>query len=284
MAAISDDLCSEFEGAARVAADAGLDGLGVRHVGGTSVRDLSLDDVRGIRRIADAHGLAVAAVTSPFGRDLHLHSDDGPAVEMLDRMIGCADVLGAPLIRVFAPWIAGKDALPEWWERPDLGGAMAEVTERMTRYARMAERAGVTLMLELEGASYVGQVAEARAVLEAVDSPALALCWDVCNGWWSGELPWEDGWPIARGLPIVDVQTKDVAATDDDPGRPTFRQVVLGDGDLPYDRIIPALLADGYDGWFTVERVYHPRKPESEPQLLADVLADVRALRRLLDR
>jgi sugar phosphate isomerase/epimerase len=186
-------------------------------------------------------------------------------------------------VRVFAPWIAGKDPLPQWWDRPSPDDA-AEVAERMGRYADRASRAGVTLMLELEGASHVGQVAEAAALLEAVGSPSLALCWDVCNGWWSGELPWEEGWPRARSLPIVDVQTKDVRADPHDPRRPTYEQVVLGTGDVPYERIVPALLAAGYTGWFTAERVYHPRRPESEPRLLADVLADVAALHRLVGR
>src|SRR4051812_15195938 len=262
----------------------GVDGLGVRHVGGVNIRDLPVDAVRNVRRTADAFGLPIVAVTSPFGRDLYLDDPDGPAVELLDRMIGYADVLGASLVRVFAPWIRGKDPLPEWAERPDVDAALPRLTERIARYAGRAERAGVTLMLELEGASYVGRVAEARTVIEAVASPALAVCWDVCNGWWSGELPAEEGWAAARGLPIVDVQTKDVAADPDDPRRPTFSQVVLGEGDLPYDRIVPALLAEGYDGWFTVERVYHPRRPEAEPQLLADVVGDIRALRRLLGR
>jgi sugar phosphate isomerase/epimerase len=283
-AAISDDLSSDFSDAARLAVAAGLEGLGVRHVRGVNIRDLPTEEVRSVRAIADAHGLAIAAVTSPFGRDLYLESDDGAAVELLERMFGYAVILGAPMVRIFAPWLRGKDPLPEWSERPDVGAVLPRLTERLAGYARRAERAGITLMLELEGASYVGQVAEARAVLEAVDSPALALCWDVCNGWWSGELPWEEGWPIARELSVVDVQTKDVAASDGDPRRPTYRQVVLGEGDLPYDRIVAGLLADGYDGWFTVERVYHPRRPEVETALQDDVLADIRALHRLLGR
>lgn len=284
LAAISDDLDSDFAGAARIAVESGLEGLGVRNVGGRNVSELSLDEARAIRRTADEHGLAVAAVTSPFGRDLHLEDDDRQQVELLDRVIASADVLGTPLVRVFAPWLRGKDPLPEWWARPDLDAVLPRLAERLAGYARRAERAGVTLMVELEGASFVGRVAEARSVLDAVGSPALALCWDVCNGWWSGELPWEEGWPVARGLPVVDVQTKDVFASPDDPRRPAYQQVVLGTGHLPYDRIVPALLAAGYDGWFTAERVYHPRRPEAEPQLLADVLGDIRALRGLLGR
>lgn len=280
IAAVSDDLSSDFAEAADIAVGAGLAGLAVRHVGGVNVRDLDDDEVRLVRRSADDRGLAVEAVSSPLGRDVSLDDPDDATVALLDRMIRLADLLGTPLVRVFAPWIHGKDPLPEWWERPDQEEVRARVAERMARYAERAERAGVTLMLELEGASHVGQVSEAAAVLDDVRSPALALCWDVCNGWWSGEEPWEHGWPIARRLPLVDVQAKDVRSGPD--GRPRFEQVVLGDGDIRYDLILPALLQQGYDGWFTAERVYHPRKPEHEPRLRADILADLARLHALL--
>jgi sugar phosphate isomerase/epimerase len=280
LAAISDDLSSDFADAARLAADLGLDGLGVRHVGGVNVRDLDDDTLRATRATAEAHHLAISAVSSPLGRDLYLGADTSPALALLDRMIQASDLLGSSLVRVFATWLPGKDALPEWWERP--GTTPAEVAERMSAYAERAERAGVTLMLELEGASYVGQLAEARELFAAVDSPALALCWDVCNGWWSGERPLEDGWPIARSLPIADVQLKDVKVRPGGEGRPDFEQVVLGDGDIPYDRIVDALLQDGYDGWFTAERVYHPRKPELDDRLRADIVADISRLKTLL--
>jgi sugar phosphate isomerase/epimerase len=282
IAALSDDLSSDFLDAADLAAALPLDGLAVRNVDGANVRDLPADAVARVKRIADERGLAIAALSSPFGRDLFLDDDDEPALEVLDRMIRYADILQTPLIRAFALWLPGKDALPEWWERPADEALPERLVERMSGYAARAQKAGVTLMVELEGASYVGQVAEAKRLFEAVDSPALALCWDVCNGWWSGELPWEQGWPIARTLPIVDVQTKDVMAIADDAGRPAFEQVVLGTGDVPYDKIVAALLHHGYDGWFTAERVYHPRKPESEPQLRADILSDIASLERLV--
>ncbi|MFH5877307.1 sugar phosphate isomerase/epimerase family protein [Arthrobacter sp. NA-172] len=282
IAAISDDLSSDFLDAANLASNLGLDGLAVRHVDGLNVRDLTPDAVASVKRIAGERGLPIAALSSPFGRDLFLNDDDRPAQELLDRMIRYADILDTPLIRAFALWQPGKDSLSEWWERPVSQGLPEQVIERMSRYAARAEQAGVRLMVELEGASYVGQVAEAKRLFDAVSSPALVLCWDVCNGWWSGERPWEEGWPIAQFLPIADVQAKDVCVSVGDPEKPSLEQVVLGSGDLPYEKIVSALLNDGYDGWFTAERVYHPRKPEREPPLRADILSDIANLRRLV--
>ena len=282
LAAISDDLSSDFEGAARLAAELGLGGLAVRHAGGRNIADLERPDVIEIRRIADRYGLAVVALSSPVGRGLSLDDDPAAALALLDRMLRFADELGTDLVRVFACWITGKDPVGAWWDRPDLGQALPRLTERMAAFARRAERAGVRVMVELEGASYVGQVAEAQALLAAVDSPALALCWDVCNGWWSGEHPVDTGLELALGLPLVDVQVKDVRRQPGRPSRPDLAQVDLGRGDIDYAAIISALRRQDYAGWYTVERVYHPRRPEVERPLQDAMISDLRRLEALL--
>lgn len=282
LAAVSDDLNSNFAGAVKEALDAGLDGLAVRNVDGVNVSALTAEDIRLVRNIAENYGMKISAISSPVGRDVALTDDDASSLELLDRMISYADILGTPLVRVFAPWIPGKDPIREWWTRPAGVDRIDRVAERLERYVRRAEISGVTLMLELEGASHVGKAAEALEVIDLIGSPSLALCWDVCNGWWSGEDPWMEGWPAASRVPIVDVQTKDVQADHAAPSRPTYRQVRLSQGDVPYQRIVEALRKNGYDGWFTVERVFHPRRPEDDRELLDDIRADISALHRLV--
>jgi sugar phosphate isomerase/epimerase len=282
--AFSDDLVSDFEAAARLGAEAGLDGLAVRYVGGRNISDLEADEVRLIKRQAEAHGLEIASVGSPYGREFYIDDDDAQraAEELLQKMISYAGLLGSRLIRVFTLWLPGQAELPEWTRRPAYPDCLDRLADRLGPSVEMAERAGVTLMLELEGASYVGQVREARQLITRLGSPAVALCWDVCNGWWSGEAPWPDGFAEATQVPIVDVQTKDVPADPADPARPTFGRAVVGEGDVPYRQIIPALIEAGYDGWFTVERVYHPLKPEEHPALQRDALADIRNLQAII--
>ena len=282
LAAISDDLSSDFGDAARLAAELGLSGLAVRHVGGRNISELDRSAVVAVRRAADEHGLDISAVSSPLGRGLSLDDDPTPALALLDRMIAFADVLGTNLVRFFACWIPGKEPVEDWWERPDLTAALPRLVDCVGAFADRAKRAGVTLMLELEGASYAGQLAEAHTVLAEVDSPSLALCWDVCNGWWSGEDPVAAGLGLALRLPLVDVQVKDVCAQAGDPGRPDQTQVALGSGDIDYATIISALQRTDYGGWYTAERVYHPRRPEVERTLQDAMIADLRQLSSLL--
>jgi sugar phosphate isomerase/epimerase len=279
LSAFSDDLHSEFEGAAAIAADRGLDGLAVRNASGRNVVDLRESEVRRIARTAEDVGIVVTAVGSQIGRGFYLDDDEqqSKSQDDLARALEYAEILSAPLIRFFALWLPGQEALETWDQRPDFPLCLPALVDRITPLVAMAARAGRTLMVEVEGASYVGQVAEARQLMKAIDSPALGLCWDVCNGWWSGERP-RDGWASAQGLNIVDVHTKDVPARSDDPSRPTFGRAVTGQGDVGLPWLLPELLRSGYEGTITAERVHHPLRPEEHPEVQQATLDDINGI------
>jgi sugar phosphate isomerase/epimerase len=282
--AFSDDLASEFLPACALAAEAGLDGLAVRNVGGRNVVEAGTAELAGIRSQARDHGLVVASVGSQFGREFYVDSDEGQraAEQTLRSALIVADVLQTELIRIFALWLPGQEPLETWSRRPVAEEYLERVADRLRPSVDLARRAGVVLMVELEGASYAGTVAEAELLLAALDSPAVALCWDVCNGWWSGEDPVADGLPRALTLPVVDVQTKDVPALPDRPRTPTFGRAVTTEGDVGYPAIVPALVTSGYQGWFTAERVHHPAKPEHDLALQQATLADIARLRQTI--
>jgi sugar phosphate isomerase/epimerase len=282
LGSFSDDLHSQFTPAAEMAAAYGLDGLAVRNVGGRNIVELPAAEIRQIAATARQTGLEIASVGTQYGRGFYLDDDDAQsrAEAILSTSIRYAEILNTPLLRTFALWLPGQEELQEWTRRPALEEFLDQLVTRLTPSIKMAERAGMTMMFELEGASFVGQVAEARQLFTALDSPAVALCWDVCNGWWSGESPL-DGLRGLTGLKIVDVQTKDVPSVQGDPTCASFGRSVVGMGDIPYESIIPSLIESGYDGYFTVERVYHPQKPEEHPKLQQDTVADIENLKRI---
>lgn len=283
LGAFSDDLHTDFRSAADLALHHELDGLAVRNVGGRNIVSLDLDEVRSIGREAATRGLAVASLGTQFGRGFHLDDEDAPrmARSLLESALARAALLETPLIRVFGLWLHEHDELPTWSDRPDLDHVLEPLVAGLEPFVTMAERAGAILMLELEGASFVGTTQEAERVISALDSSAVALCWDVCNGWWSGEAPLE-GLARAQALPLVDVQTKDVPARADEPELPTFGRAVTGQGDIPYSKILPALVDHGYDGWITIERVHHPHKPEVDRQRQDDTVADIEGVKDIL--
>lgn len=283
LSAFSDDLHSEFAPAAMAARARGLDGIAIRNVSGVNVVELDEPSVTGIRKTSDAHGLRISCLGSQFGRGLYLDDEElrPAAMRLLEQAFVRAEILGTTSVRVFAPWLHGQEELPEWSRRPDLTAALPAVTDLLSPAVRLAERAGMTLMFELEGASYVGTVAEASALFASLDSDAVALCWDVCNAWWSGEQAL-DALDLALSLPVVDAQTKDALPRADDPSRPTFDRAIAGEGGVGYRTLIPALVAAGYDGWITIERVHHPLRPEDYPDLQRSTLADIDSIREIL--
>lgn len=277
VAVFSDDLVTDFPAAAWTAAELGASGIAVRNVGGRNVSQLTDDEVTEIRQVADEHGLAVSALASPIGRGWFLDEDGGQerALTMLDRMVRQARILGTSNVRIFGPWLRGHDAYEMWSDRPDYTLCLDRLADELRPAVERAELAGVTLMIETEGASYVGQAREARLLIERLGSAALALCWDPANAWRSGERPWPDGFAEATRVRIADVHAKDLDPDIADPSWPGLHKARTGEGGVGYQTILPALAESGYRGFVTVERNYHPRRPEDDPALTADVLADL---------
>src|SRR4051794_29311532 len=139
-----------------MAAEQGLDGLAIRAVGGRNVADLDDAELPAIRRAADDHGLQVASIGSQFGRGLYVGDEDSQrrAMQHLVRAIRAAEVCGTSLVRAFAAWLPGQEPLTEWRRRPPYPQSVGPVVETLEPAVRLAERAGVTLMFELEGASF----------------------------------------------------------------------------------------------------------------------------------
>lgn len=282
-AAFSDDLHSEFYPAAELAAAEGLDGLAVRNAGGRNVLDTPVTEVRQMGQYAADLGLEISYVGSQFGRGLYLSPDPAPAVDLIEAAAERAHALDTQLVRAFGLWVEGHDELVTWHDRPDTEGQLELVCAQLAPYSEAAERAGVTLMFELEGASYMGTVREASLVLDAMSSPAVALCWDVCNGWWSGEDPMV-GLDLVHHLPLADIQTKDVLPLPDNPAKPTFERAVTGEGGIPYAVILSEVDSWSIDCWVTAERVHHPLRPEDDVRLQNATLSDIRAVSRIMGR
>lgn len=285
LAAVSEGLASDFLSAARIAAGIGLDALSIRRVDGVDAELLDDDRLRLVRRIADDHGLEIAVLSSPYGRGFYLDDDTAPAraESLLRRAVDSAGILGTRLVRVFTPWLRDHDSPDSWATRPSYPGCLDELAAAMAPSVALAESAGVSFMIELEGAAHVGRLDEMAQLLSRLDSPAVSVCWDVANGWRAGEPPVPDGLATALRLPVVEVQTKDLHRDPHDPTRATTRKAVLGEGDIAYPVILRALAENGYAGYVTVERIYHDdTRAEDVPTLQRDAIADVENLRRMV--
>ncbi len=271
----SDDLAANWERAVQVAQEAGLEGLDIRNVYGKSSKDLSDDEARSMARALKGTGLKVACMGSTYGRQFFL--DDPASKQMtedvLAKMIRFCEYFDTQLIRIFALWIPGYEEDRSLWSvRPRFSlKLLGRLVDAMATSVRMAESAGVKLLIENEGNSYSGTCREARLIMEAVDSPAVRCIYHPRPTGVTGESSYPEGYNQVRGfVEHVHMGRLDYMYSGEAP-------------DVPHKTILESLKADGYDGWVTVERHFHPRDPEKMPDLRQQAVTDAKALRKLLD-
>jgi sugar phosphate isomerase/epimerase len=254
----------DFEEAAQLSVEAGATAMEIRgRLPGGSITVISDDDVEMMQAVLAKFGARVGSLGSPFGKCSMDNPDEMAQHQRhFDRMLQLSEAFGTPIIRGFALWrpTKGPDA-----ERPDLEPYLDRIVEFLTPAVRKAEAAGVYLCLENEGSTMVGTCSEARRVIDALGgSPALAVAWDVNNGFDCGEEPLAMGYPLIRGR-VRHVHVK--------PNPEKHLETVSRSG-VTYEAVFRALLTDGYQGAASIE---HWGSPEL-------MLKGVRELAALVER
>lgn len=169
-----------------------------------------------------------------------------------------------PYLRIFSFWKHGR-MTPAIEDR---------IADELSRYAIVAERAGVIMLLENEHACYLGTGAETARVIETVGSPALKMIWDPGNAFMAGERPFPAGYEAA--LPhMMHVHVKDARVTDE--GK--LEWAIVGEGEIDYAGQFKALKESGYSGVLALETHLRPANGTMEEASRACLAG----MKRLLD-
>jgi sugar phosphate isomerase/epimerase len=168
---------------------------------------------------------------------------------LLQRSIDLCKRFDSPYIRIFSFWKRGP-LTPELEDR---------IADALVRPAEIAERAGVTLLLENEHACYLGTGAETARVVEKVGSPALKMVWDPGNAFMAGEQPFPSGYEAVKAH-AVHLHIKDATVSDD--GKLSW--TVVGEGEIDYAGQFKALKAAGFTGVVALET--HFRAPSGDKE------------------
>jgi sugar phosphate isomerase/epimerase len=252
-AAITDEFCPDLEKSAQTMADIGMTGAEFRVVFGKNILDLTDDEVGQASRIVTARGLEVISLSSPllkcvlpdapsldtrFQHDVFASKhtyEDQPRLNT--RAFQIAHRTGAKIIRVFSYW---RTVAPE--------KCFDRIAEALGCLAESAAKEDLVIGLENEAACNIATGAETAKVLAAVNHPNLKVVWDPANALVAGETPFPDGY---RKLPperIGHVHAKDCNM---DGLKPLWGP--LGTRGVDWKGQIAALLADGYNGWVSLE-------------------------------
>jgi sugar phosphate isomerase/epimerase len=162
-------------------------------------------------------------------------------VEHVECYCALAADLSCPYVRIFG-------GQPE---------SLAQAVRTAREMADLAETHGVALVLETHDDFSTGaQVAE---LLAEADHPALFALWDLHHPYRQGESP--EATLAALGPWLRHVHVKD--------GLEDRGYTLLGEGDIPVEKMLGLLDKFGYDGYLSVEweKRWHPELPAPEVAL-----------------
>ncbi len=175
---------------------------------------------------------------------------DGVATD-IRAFLALASELGAPLVRVF-----GGDWPTGWTEEQ----AVAATADLLNGVAPEAERLGVAIVLETHDTLASARIV--AAILARVPSRAVGALWDTHHPYRMGEQP--DEVLDLLGDRILHFHVKD--ARRNDAARTGWDLLLLGEGEVPVEESVKALLRRGYTGWLAIEweKKWHPHIPAPE--------------------
>ncbi|WP_129658827.1 sugar phosphate isomerase/epimerase family protein [Rothia uropygialis] len=235
LSGFADEISPDFETQCAHARSLGLEYIEFRSAWDTNVLDLDDQQLERAVEILDRHGLKVSSIGSPIGK-IGIHDPIDPHLERAQQAVDVAHVFGAPFVRIFSFFMPdGED--------PD--SHRDEVIERMRALADVAEEGDLTFLHENEKKIYGDIPRRCADILESVDSSRLRAAWDSANFVQCGLRPYSEGYAQIR--PYLEyIQVKDARLSDGE-------VVVTGEGDGELRETLDALVADGFDGFFSLE-------------------------------
>jgi len=264
LAAITDEISQDFEHALDVLCEYGATGAELRGLWGTNIADLSEEQTARAKAALRQRNLKVACLATPFykcdlaqdapnpgeaaGR-MHLAQPRGLELqmEMLQRCIRLAHAFDTRFLRVFSFW--RKAVLT-----PEIE---AQIVAAFQEPIALAEKEGVTLLLENEHACYIGTGVEAARLARAVNSANFQLVWDPGNAFSAGETPYPDGYAAVKPW-LAHIHIKDGRRVETPDQGLRVQWCVVGEGEIDYAGHFAALKRDGYQGYVSLETHYIP--------------------------
>ena len=256
---ITDGISRDFEYALDTMVETGLEYVELQYLWEKQVGDLTDADVARVKGLIDARNLKVScishhnlsalpvdtAVVAPAYRD---------HITTLQRCIDIAEALGTKLVRIFS---FRKEMVLFGAEPIVSKGTWATLLDRLEEPLRIADDAGITLVMETAISGNVTSALLARKLIDELDVPHLKILWDPCSSLYCTEIPYPDGYELIREH-IAHVHLKDgvvnlPAATFD------FCAMRQGQMEPYYNDIVDALKRDGYQGAISLESVYTPQ-------------------------
>lgn len=182
--------------------------------------------------------------------------DEGKWRAAVEEGMACIDIasrMDIPYIRVFGNKLVGQTTLEQ-------ENCYERVAKGIAELCRYASNTTVSVLLEVHGDYNCIETLD-RITNQLTDCPNFGLIWDIAHTAAYRDR-WNEFYLHFKSL-IRHIHVKDRTITP-------HVLTLPGEGELPILDITQALLADGYDGYFSLEweKKWHPELPEL-PQALS---------------
>ena len=262
---ISDGISRDLAYALRVARDAGLDEVELQFVWDREVGDLDAEETGKVLSLLREARLPVSCIsrhvfgglsvreTEPGGPEHRAHLDK------LASCIGLAHRTGCPLVRIMSGRremiLFGENGADQW---NVAHGAWDRLKALVLPAVEMAEREGVTLVVETGNGGMICSARLGRRLVDEIGSERLKVLWDPANCMFANEPASPDGLEaLGDGAALGHLHVKDVVANI---AAGHLRVCELGAGQLAssLEPMARGLDAMGYGGAISLEAVYRP--------------------------
>lgn len=227
---ISPDINEQFEGLKKL----NINFFEIRGVNGTNVADLTLEQAKEVKALADSYGIKASSIGSPIGK-IPITDPIEPHLETLKHVIEIAKIFETKYIRIFS-FFMPKDL-------SDYSIYRDEVISRLKKMTKIAENENIILLHENEKGIYGDNAQRCRDILNSIDSENLRAVFDPANFVQCGQITYPDAYELLKDK-VVYMHIKDADH---------MTVVPPGSGSGKLFEILSALKADGYKGFLSLE-------------------------------
>lgn len=253
IASITDEFSPQLGLALEAMKSIGMTGAELRVVWGKNIMDLSDEELDKTVELCGRYGMEIISIASPI---LKCVLPGGPEIDprfqqdtfnakhtfadqprLLEHAVKICEKTGAKIIRVFS-----------YWRTVEPPQCFDAVVTAVSGLAEQVKSTGLIIGLENEHACNVATATEAAAALKAIPHENVKLVWDPANSVCAGENPFPYGYGLLPKDRIAHVHTKDCHMEGH---KPIWGP--LGTRSIDWKGQIAALMADGYQGWLSLE-------------------------------
>ena len=249
---ITDEVSQDLDEVAEFARSFNINAIEIRTILDKGFPEI-LSEKNVLKKFLQDNGLKVCAIASPtFKCDIDSAEEYEKHLEIFRSALELAGHVDTRLIRAFTFWRKGR-----------YEDYKQTIIEKFGRIVEMAEEQGVTIIVENEPSTFVGNGRTLADFINSLGASSVRALWDPGNELMDeeGEEPYPTGFNHVKNL-IAHVHVKDGVKEGSE-----VRFLKIGEGRARIEDNLRALRENGYEGYVSLETHWRTMKSLEEPML-----------------